>query len=206
MKLTRSLTQQISPLPTISFFTPHPSFCLRLHPLLPSRTTAYRLHSRVLCFNNNPLLKAKASKETSNGEAALEEVAVVEKNMYDEKLTVEKLKEEPLAFQISEKLNIKLDPEDAYSITLYGSATVVALWLASALVGAVDSIPLFPNLMEIVGLGYTCWFSSRYLLFKKNREELAAQIQDLKQRLVGLNDELRDRISSGSNLDFKVRF
>ncbi|XP_040945781.1 protein CURVATURE THYLAKOID 1D, chloroplastic-like [Gossypium hirsutum] len=93
-------------------------------------------------------------------------------------------------------LKLSLDPEDAYSITLYGSATVVALWLASALVGAVDSIPLFPNLMEIVGLGYTCWFSSRYLLFKKNREELAAQIQDLKQRLVGLNDELRDRSSS----------
>ncbi|MBA0707193.1 hypothetical protein Golax_019264 [Gossypium laxum] len=77
---------------------------------------------------------------------------------------------------------MQLDPEDAYSITLYGSATVVALWLASALVGAVDSIPLFPSLMEIVGLGYTCWFSSRYLLFKKNREELAAQIQDRKQQ------------------------
>nr|KJB18253.1 hypothetical protein B456_003G042900 [Gossypium raimondii] len=109
MKLSRSLTQPISPLPTISFFTPHPSFRPRLRPLPPSRTTAYRLHSRVLCFNNNPLLKAKASKETSDGEAALEEVAAVEKNVYDEKLTVEKLKEEPLAFQFSEKLNIKVD-------------------------------------------------------------------------------------------------
>ncbi|MBA0824567.1 hypothetical protein Goarm_021227 [Gossypium armourianum] len=120
MKLSRSLTQPISPLPTISFFTPHPSFRPRLRLLLPSRTTAYRLHSRtisktlphfhwVLCFNNNPLLKAKASKETSDGEAALEEVAAVEKNVYDEKLTVEKLKEEPLAFHFSEKLNIKVD-------------------------------------------------------------------------------------------------
>ncbi|KAG8497319.1 hypothetical protein CXB51_008509 [Gossypium anomalum] len=199
MELSRSLTQPISLLPTISIFTPHPSIRPYLRPLPPSRTTAYRLHSRVLCFNNNSLLKTKASKETSDGQAALEEVAAVEKNVYDEKLIVEKLKEETLAFQFSEKLNIKLDPKDAYSITLYGSGTV---WLASALVGAVDSIPLFPKLIEIVGLGYTCWFSSRYLLFKKNREELAAQIQDLKQQLVGLNDELRDRISSGSNLDF----
>ncbi|MBA0707192.1 hypothetical protein Golax_019263 [Gossypium laxum] len=80
MKLSRSLNQPISPLPTISFFTPHPSFRPRLRPLPPSRTTAYRLPSRtisktlphfhwVLCFNNNPLLKAKASKETSDGEA-----------------------------------------------------------------------------------------------------------------------------------------
>ncbi|KAL1183074.1 hypothetical protein V6Z11_A02G157100 [Gossypium hirsutum] len=167
MELSRSLTQPISLLPTISFFTPHPSFRPHLRPLPPSRTTAYCLHSRVLCFNNNPLLKAKASEETSDGEAAFEEVAAVEMNVYDEKLTVEKLKEEPLAFQFSEKLNIKqLDPKDAYSITLYGSVTVVALWLASALVGAVDAIPLFPKLMEIVGLGYTCWFSSRHLLFK----------------------------------------
>ncbi|KAH1113741.1 hypothetical protein J1N35_007119 [Gossypium stocksii] len=173
MELSRSLTPPISPLPTISFFAPHPSFRPHLRPLPPSRTTAYCLHSRVLCFNNNHLLKAKASKETSDGEAALEEVAAVEKNVYDEKLTVEKLKEEPLAFQFSEKLNIKLDLEDAYSITLYGSGTVVALCLASALVGAVDSIPLFPKFMEIVGLGYTCWFSSRYLLFKdKSRSQI----------------------------------
>ncbi|KAE8718531.1 hypothetical protein F3Y22_tig00110013pilonHSYRG00484 [Hibiscus syriacus] len=42
----------------------------------------------------------------------------------------------------------------------YGSGALVALWLASALVGAIDSIPLFPKLLEVVGLGYTFWFTS----------------------------------------------
>ena len=36
----------------------------------------------------------------------------------------------------------QLDSEDAYSIILYGSGALVALWLTSALVGAIDSIPL----------------------------------------------------------------
>ncbi|KAE8700081.1 Detected protein of unknown function [Hibiscus syriacus] len=59
-----------------------------------------------------------------------------------------------------------LENEDAYSIILYASGTLVALWLASALVGAIDSIPLIPKLLEVVGLGYTIWFTSRYLIFK----------------------------------------
>lgn len=70
--------------------------------------------------------------------------------------------------------------------------------------------------MEVVGLGYTIWFSSRYLLFKvligiayldiqlfnhvkaylmmiiilqKNREELVAKVQVLKQQVLGSNDD-----------------
>lgn len=79
---------------------------------------------------------------------------------------------------------------------MYGGAAVVALWLTSAIVGAIDSIPLvciklqmsifhtgiqlrnansylfdsflwqFPKVLEVIGLGYTVWFTSRYLLFK----------------------------------------
>ncbi|MQL41646.1 hypothetical protein EI012_27460, partial [Escherichia coli] len=44
---------------------------------------------------------------------------------------------------------------------------------------------LFPKLLEVVGLGYTVWFSSRYLLFKKNRDELAAKIEKLKEQVLG---------------------
>ncbi|GLT70689.1 hypothetical protein SLA2020_427500 [Shorea laevis] len=87
------------------------------------------------------------------------------------------------------KLNIKLNPEDTYPILLYGSGALVALWLASAVVGAIESIPLFPKLMEVVGLGYTVWFSSRYLLFKENRDELAANIEELKRQVLGLSDD-----------------
>lgn len=78
----------------------------------------------------------------------------------------------------------------------------------------------FPKLMEVVGLGYTLWFSWRYLLFKvailreiwafifhrhddlisvliglllallqKNRDELATKIEELKQQVLGSNDD-----------------
>ncbi|GKV18710.1 hypothetical protein SLEP1_g29051 [Rubroshorea leprosula] len=66
---------------------------------------------------------------------------------------------------------------------------LVALWLASAVAAAIESIPLFPKLMQVVGLGYTVWFSSRHLLFKENRDELAAKIKELKRQVLGLNDD-----------------
>ncbi|KAK3128724.1 hypothetical protein QOZ80_6BG0465600 [Eleusine coracana subsp. coracana] len=33
------------------------------------------------------------------------------------------------------------------------------------------------KLLEIVGLGYTIWFNARYLLFKKNRDELLSKLR-----------------------------
>ncbi|CAI0421999.1 unnamed protein product [Linum tenue] len=86
-------------------------------------------------------------------------------------------------------LNLKFDSEDTISLVIYGSGALLALWLTSAVVSAVDSIPLFPKLMEVVGLGYTFWFTTRYLLFKKNREELVAKIEELKQQVLGTKDD-----------------
>ncbi|XVF15282.1 hypothetical protein REPUB_Repub09cG0137500 [Reevesia pubescens] len=178
MELSSSLTQ------TIRFWNPTPSLPPRFRPPPLSRSTPRGLRSRVLYFSN-PLPKATTSEETSStgpnryfgedrdGVATLEEeVPAVENNVYNEKLPPEEPKEESaaneesLTFDFLEQFNIKLDSEDAYSIILYGSGALLALWLVSAVVGAIDSIPLFPKLMEIVGLGYTVWFSSRYLLFK----------------------------------------
>lgn len=90
----------------------------------------------------------------------------------------------------------QLGTNDTGSVVLYGAGALVILWLSSAVIGAIDSIPLvciklqlfqyfhpkinflnanrfwfifavqFPKLLEVVGLGYTVWFSTRYLLFK----------------------------------------
>ncbi|XVE83074.1 hypothetical protein DITRI_Ditri16bG0057800 [Diplodiscus trichospermus] len=202
--LCPSLIQPIACLPIIRFLTPLPSLRPPLRPPLLCRPAARGLRSRVLYY---PLPKATTSDETPSagpnrffgedhdGVATLEEVPAVDKNVYNETLPPEEPKEESAAneesqiFEFLEKLNIKLDSEDAYSTILYGSGALLALWLASALVGAIDSIPLFPKLMEVVGLGYTLWFSSRYLLFKKNREELAVKIEELKQQVLGSDDE-----------------
>ncbi|GFP88551.1 protein curvature thylakoid 1a chloroplastic, partial [Phtheirospermum japonicum] len=63
--------------------------------------------------------------------------------------------------------------ENNQTVILYGGGAIVAVWLASIVVGAINSIPLVPKIMELVGLGYTGWFVYRYLLFKSIREELA---------------------------------
>ncbi|CAN4114849.1 unnamed protein product [Withania somnifera] len=87
---------------------------------------------------------------------------------------------ESLLSMYIDKLDIKYDPEDSPSISLFGGVAVTALWLTTSIVGAINSIPLFPKLLELVGLGYTLWFSARYLLFRSNRDALAAKVGKLK--------------------------
>ncbi|KAL1569675.1 protein CURVATURE THYLAKOID 1A, chloroplastic-like [Salvia divinorum] len=89
-----------------------------------------------------------------------------------------------------EEFDIKFDYEDTSSILVFGGGGAVALWLAAAVVGAVDSIPLvLPKVLELVGLGYTIWFSSRYLIFKENRDELFGTVEQTKQNVLGSKDK-----------------
>jgi hypothetical protein len=43
----------------------------------------------------------------------------------------------------------------------------------------------FPKLFELIGLGYSAWFTYRYLLFKSSREELVEDIEVLKKKISG---------------------
>ncbi|KAJ9539436.1 hypothetical protein OSB04_032169, partial [Centaurea solstitialis] len=56
--------------------------------------------------------------------------------------------------------------ENKSTVIIYGGGGIVAIWLSSILIGAINSVPLLPKIMELVGLGYTGWFVYRYLLFK----------------------------------------
>ncbi|XP_068304382.1 protein CURVATURE THYLAKOID 1D, chloroplastic [Pyrus communis] len=173
-----------------------------VHRQIPFSLNSFRLHSRLL------LARAAKSEETPSGPnpyaaeersggVILEDVVPPEKNLYNQTWTEEEVKEDANAdadgqiqiFDYFSNLDLKLDSEDTYSLLLYGGGALFALWLASAVVGAIDSIPLFPKLLEVVGLGYTVWFSSRYLIFKKNRDELVAKVQVLKQQVLGLDDD-----------------
>ncbi|KAL0917103.1 hypothetical protein M5K25_012149 [Dendrobium thyrsiflorum] len=86
------------------------------------------------------------------------------------------------------KLDVKLELNDTYYILFYGAGALLTLWISSSVVTAIDSLPLFPKVMELVGLGYTIWFSYRYLIFKKKREELFSMIEDLKEQIIGQSD------------------
>ncbi|KAL4458889.1 hypothetical protein ABPG75_013754 [Micractinium tetrahymenae] len=73
--------------------------------------------------------------------------------------------------------------ENKTSVVVYGAGGIVVLWLASTIVGALNNIPLLPKLFELVGLGYSAWFTYRYLLFKSSREELVEDIESLKKKI-----------------------
>lgn len=68
---------------------------------------------------------------------------------------------------------------------IYAGGALVALWLSSTIVGAINAVPLLPKLMELIGLGYTGWFVYRYLLFKSSRKELVEDIEVLKGKITG---------------------
>jgi len=80
--------------------------------------------------------------------------------------------------------------ENKTSVAVYAGGAVVALWLSSTIVGAVNAVPLLPKLLELVGLGYTSWFVYRYLLFKSSREELLEDIEGLKGKISGATEEI----------------
>lgn len=130
-----------------------------------------------------------------DNDVALDKVPPVSQSFYDENRQLEPSKDETSSEDpmqsVSEflaNLNIKLDSEDSYTIFLYGGGALVTVYLLSAIIGAIDSIPVFPKVMEVVGLGYSLWFTTRYLLFKRNREELVSKIEELKKEILGSGD------------------
>ncbi|KAL2538535.1 protein CURVATURE THYLAKOID 1D [Forsythia ovata] len=107
----------------------------------------------------------------------------------NEKPQEDSLVDNPMkVFEFLENFDLKFDTEDTNSILAFGGGALVAVWLASAVVGAIDSIPVFPKVLELVGLGYAIWFSTRYLIFKENRAELAAKIEQIKEEVIGSKD------------------
>jgi len=79
--------------------------------------------------------------------------------------------------------------EDKSQALLYAGGALLGLYVVNAIVGAVNSLPVIPKLMELVGLGYTVWFTYRYLIFKSSRVELKKEIEDLKTKISGIGGD-----------------
>lgn len=62
---------------------------------------------------------------------------------------------------------------------------LVTVKLILALLDAIDDIPLVAPTFEVIGIGYTGWFIYRYLLTSDSRQELSAQINTWKARVLG---------------------
>lgn len=66
---------------------------------------------------------------------------------------------------------------------IFGS--VVSVKLTLALLDAINDIPLLSPTFELVGLGYSAWFIYRYLLRASSRQELAQEVSNLKDQIIG---------------------
>jgi hypothetical protein len=62
---------------------------------------------------------------------------------------------------------------------------LVTVKLTLAVLDAINDIPLLAPLFELVGIGYTVWFVSRYLLKAETRQELGTEFNALKGQVVG---------------------
>ncbi|XP_021767232.1 protein CURVATURE THYLAKOID 1B, chloroplastic-like [Chenopodium quinoa] len=75
--------------------------------------------------------------------------------------------------------------EDKYAVSSLAVAGGVALWGSAGLISAIDRLPLFPGIFELVGIGYTGWFAYRNLVFKPDREALLQKIKDTYKEIIG---------------------
>jgi hypothetical protein len=62
---------------------------------------------------------------------------------------------------------------------------IITAKVVLALLDAINDIPLLSPFFELVGISYATWFISRYLLKASTRQELADEIQSLKNQFLG---------------------
>ncbi|KAG6547744.1 hypothetical protein Mapa_010557 [Marchantia paleacea] len=94
-------------------------------------------------------------------------------------------------------LKAKWDAIENKSVAaVYGGGALVALWLSSTIVCAINFVPLLPKLMELIGLGYTGWFVCQYLLFKSSRKELVEDIEELKGKITTTTNSMTGEYSA----------
>ncbi|KAL4187026.1 hypothetical protein AMTRI_Chr09g37060 [Amborella trichopoda] len=77
----------------------------------------------------------------------------------------------------------KLD--DKYAVASLAFAGIVALWASTGMISAIDRLPLVPGILELVGIGYTGWFTYRNLVFKPDREALIEKIKEKYEAIIG---------------------
>ena len=77
------------------------------------------------------------------------------------------------------------DTENKSAVITYVAGGAALVWLSGTVVGAINSIPILPKVMELVGLGYSSWFVYRYVLYKDSRAELVEQFDALKNKVSG---------------------
>lgn len=62
---------------------------------------------------------------------------------------------------------------------------IISVKVVLAVLDALNDIPLLAPTFELIGIAYSAWFVNRFLLKASKRQELAQEIQGLKQQVIG---------------------
>ncbi|GMH00362.1 hypothetical protein Nepgr_002201 [Nepenthes gracilis] len=95
--------------------------------------------------------------------------------------------------------------EDKYAITTLVAAGVIALWVSTGMISAIDRLPLIPGFLELVGIGYTGWFAYQNLILKPAREDLLRKIKETYSEIMGktLHFEIKHEELFSKELDME---
>ncbi|KAH7679633.1 hypothetical protein IHE45_06G071200 [Dioscorea alata] len=144
----------LSSLPSLlhggKLFTPNSSLLLPL----PHHRASFLPNARHSVRRDFQWMRTMAYEETSSVSVVSETVDAqrdeVEPKSVGEVLETSEV-EESEAMGFLDKLNLKLDSEDTYSIAIYGAGAIAALWISSGIVRALDAVPLVCS-FNIIGL------------------------------------------------------
>jgi len=74
--------------------------------------------------------------------------------------------------------------------------TLVTLKVVFGIIGFFMNLPVISGLLELVGIGYTVWFVSRYLMKAETRQELSQKVEEIKQEVIGAAQPVADDFKS----------
>jgi hypothetical protein len=67
--------------------------------------------------------------------------------------------------------------QQAISNTFLALASLVAIKVILSIIDSLNDVPFLSTILQLIGLGYSIWFSNRYLLKAQTRRELLRKIQ-----------------------------
>jgi uncharacterized membrane protein len=78
----------------------------------------------------------------------------------------------------------------AITTLLLAAIALIAVNFVISVINFIVSIPLMGSLLQLIGIGYSAWFTKRYLLTAESRRELSQQIERVKQGIIGTTEDV----------------
>lgn len=69
------------------------------------------------------------------------------------------------------------------TIIAVGAGSLLALYFASSIIGAIDRLPLISTIFELIGLTFTGWTAYRYFLIDGEKDKMISQVKSFASKV-----------------------